>query len=347
MVTEGDPARASSRRVARVLGAVVLALGAGCQGRGSEDVQRVERGSGSAKPRADAGQPADAAPVADEGSAKPKVDEPELPTDPSKAIAELGAVSAWQAVIDRAGYLVRRDQHGVVYGVYAGPVMVADPAAPAVDAGVHVDAGLVPSKLGWLVDDTEGNGSLAIRVDFGGKSLVNGERVALGGAWVLDEAREYYWKVDNLSHLPAGTKSTIAEPLAEPGHAISDGAMPAGARRISLAKDDDLVVFSLVGAPPANDGDGWPVGDELGSPVVALLNLPGERASYGGQDMRTASEHWTLKRGQSYWVRIGKIHKRGGDKSGERPTRSTAGGGAELVDKPFTVNARTAPVRIK
>jgi hypothetical protein len=57
------------------------------------------------------------------------------------------------------------------------------------------------------------------------------------------------------------------------------------------------------------------------------MNLPGERASYGGQDMRAADERWQLKRGQTYWVRIGKLRKRG-------------------ADKPPLVNARTAPVRV-
>ena len=49
--------------------------------------------------------------------------------------------------------------------------------------------------------------------------------------------------------------------------------------------------------------------------MVALLNLPGERPSYGGQDMRDPDERWVLRRGQTYWVRIGKLRKRGPDKS--------------------------------
>jgi hypothetical protein len=60
---------------------------------------------------------------------------------------------------------------------------------------------------------------------------------------------------------------------------------------------------------------------------VALLNLPGERATYGGQDMRAADERWTLRRGVTYWVRIGRIRRHG-------------------VDKPATINARTAPIRV-
>jgi len=62
-------------------------------------------------------------------------------------------------------------------------------------------------------------------------------------------------------------------------------------------------------------------------PTFALLNLPGERPSFGGQDLRTPDERWQLKRGQTYWVRIGKIR---------RPS----------PDKPALINARTAPVRV-
>ena len=54
--------------------------------------------------------------------------------------------------------------------------------------------------------------------------------------------------------------------------------------------------------------------------------LPGERASYGGQDLRTPDERWSLRRGVTYVVRLGHIHKHEG--------------------KPATINARSAPVRV-
>ncbi len=82
----------------------------------------------------------------------------------------------------------------------------------------------------------------------------------------------------------------------------------------------------LIGPAPLSEGDGWQVADQLGSPTVAVMNLPGERASYGGHDLRAADERWQLRRGQTYTVRIGKLRKR--------------------TDKPPLVNARTAPVRI-
>jgi hypothetical protein len=108
----------------------------------------------------------------------------------------------------------------------------------------------------------------------------------------------------------------------------SSGDLPQGARPISLAKENDQVYFQLVGPAPAIDGDGWPVADENGNPVYALLNLPGERPSYGAQDLRAPDERWQLRRGQTYALRIGHIHKHG-------------------PDKPATINARTAPVRVK
>jgi hypothetical protein len=286
------------------------------------------------------------------------VREPE-PPDPGKALADLGAVSAWQAVIDRAQYLARRGQHGVVYGTIGTPVLLPGPpplsslspspspadtgAAKPVDGGLvlspvdgglvqsPVDGGLVPSPYVWLVDDTEGNGALAIRVLLGryGDKVKQGDRVALGGAWALDERRRWYWAVDSLTPLPSAPPSDLTDPPSPPGHDIIDGSVPPGARTISVAKDGDAVYFMLTGPrQPVMPGEGWPVADELGDPIFALLNLPGERPSFGGQDMRTADERWQLERGQTYWVRIGKIR---------RPA----------PDKPALINARTAPVRVK
>jgi hypothetical protein len=294
----------------------LLAIAA-CQGQGTRG-GGAGSASGSAPPaRDDAagfGQVADAEEPAP--SADAPAEEPE-PPDPGKRIAELGAISAWQAVIDRAQYLARRKQHGVVYGRVGPTIMMAAPA----------DAGSVPSPYAWLVDDTEGNGALGIRVQLDGRAK-EGDRVALGGAWELDADRRWFWRVDKIDPLPPPDASDLRDPPAPvPSHAIANGELPQGARTITVAKDNDAVYFQLVGPAPANDGDGWPVANELGDPVYALLVLPGERASYGGQDMRTADERWQLKRGQTYWVRIGKIRKR-------------------APDQPAAINARTAPVRV-
>ena len=306
------------------LAVLLLAGTVACQGQGDQPppprVQKDARVVLNEPPPVDA-QPSDE-----------PVREPE-PPDPGKLIADLGAVSAWQAVIDRAQYLARRGQQGIVYGTLGPPIMVLGPTPelPA-DAGVGAkppDAGLVPSEYTWLVDDTEGNGALAIRVKLPASQAKQGDRVALAGAWALDGDKRWYWKVDRVTPLPPAPPSDIPDPPAAPGHAIVDGRFPPGVRAISFAKDGDAVYFELTGPRQlVLPGEGWPVADELGNPVFALLNLPGERPSFGGQDFRTPDERWQLKWGEKYWVRIGKI-------------RRTA------PDKPALINARTAPVRIK
>ncbi|HEU0034303.1 MAG TPA: hypothetical protein VFQ53_26955 [Kofleriaceae bacterium] len=306
--------------------AAVLALA--CQGKG-RDAQdgsgRVASGSAQDSAPIDAAPPADAVVAVEDG---PRVEEPE-PPDPSKLIADLGAIPAWQSVIDRAQLLARRGQHGVVYGVIGPPILMHAPApATAPDAGAPVDAGMIASPYVWLVDDTEGNGALGIRVALGNREAKQGDRVALGGAWYLDDARHWYWKVDSLQALPPGPASELKDPKpAEPSHAIANGNLIPGARTISVARDNDAVYFQIVGPPPATEGDGWLVADELGDAPVALLSLPGERPSYGGQDMRSADEKWQLKKAQTYTLRIGKIRKRD-------------------PNKPALINARTAPVRV-
>jgi len=305
--------------------AIVLAFAA-CQGKGRDATPGSGAASGSAPAKPDAAAPIDAVALPPEDASK-KPDEPE-PPDPGKLIADLGAISAWQAVVDRAQLLSRRNQRGVVYGRVGPVILVPDPAAAsAPDAGVKVDAGLIASPYTWLVDDTEGNGTLGIRVKLDGKAK-EGDRVALEGAWDLDAQRRWFWRVDTVQAVPAAPPSELKDPpAAVPTHVIASGELPNGARTISLAKDGDAVYFQIVGPAPANEGDGWQVADELGNPTFALMNLPGERASYGGQDMRQPDEHWMLRRGQTYWVRIGKLRKRG-------------------IDKPALVNARTAPVRV-
>ena len=287
----------------RALALALLSLAA-CQSGGESpprvDKQAVRDAAAAVKPG-----PIDAS----EGSAvelPPKPDETEPPPDPGKVLDELGAIPAWQAVVDRTLYLARRSQHGVVYGT----IVPADP-------------------LPWLVDETDGNGALAIHIALAGKTATG--RVALAGAWTVDADRNWLWNVDTVTPLAPATTPPPKDPPSAPGHAIATGSL-AGARPISLAKDGDLAYFQIVGPPPAVDGDGWPVADQAGNPVYALLNLPGERPSFGGQDMRTADERWQLKRGVTYALRIGHVHKHGA-KTGE-------------PDRPATINARTAPLRI-
>jgi hypothetical protein len=294
--------------------AMVLVMAA-CQGKGRDADPGAASGSAPPPPPTDVAIVADAALPPEDGPKKP--DEPE-PPDPGKVIAELGAISAWQAVIDRAQLLLRRGQRGVVYGRVGAAITVNDKTT---------DAGLVATPYVWLVDDTEGNGTLGIRVKLDDKAK-EGDRVALEGAWDLDADRKWFWHVAKVTAVPPAAPSELKDPPAPvPTHVIANGELPNGARTISVAKDGDAVYFQIVGPAPTTEGDGWQVADELGNPTFALMNLPGERASYGGQDMKQADERWTLKRGQTYWVRIGKLRKRG-------------------ADKPALVNARTAPVRV-
>ncbi|HEY1546507.1 MAG TPA: hypothetical protein VGG28_01740 [Kofleriaceae bacterium] len=261
---------------------------------------RVETGGSAMPVIVDAGS-AIAEPDLPDVDKQPKHEEPEH-VDPGRQLVELGAVPAWQAVVDRTQYLERRHQKGVVYGTLADG----------------------SDGTTWLVDETEGNGSLAIRARLA-QPGTSGERVALAGAWAVDDAHHWYWHATTSTALPAiAAGSNAPSPL---GHAITNGELPAGVRPISKADDGAAVYFTLAGAPPVLDGDGWPVADELGNPVAAILNLPGEHASYGAQDMRTPDERWTLKRGQTYWVRVGVVHKHG-------------------ADKPMTMMARTPPIRV-
>lgn len=353
--------------VAAAVAAAGAGAGAGCQGRKPEG-ERVETGgrvgdvggAGSdAAPRAGSGSGSGAGSGADSagagaGSAKAAPDEPEAP-DPSKQIADLGAIPAWQAVVDRAQLLARRGQKGIVYG-RVGPAVVLPAPAPApapspgggalVDAGVAADGGAAAdagaaaepgasaSPYVWLVDDTEGNGSLGIRLALGKLSGKEGDRIAVSGAWALDEARRWYWKAEAVQPLappppPSGSTSAPADPPPPvPSHVPATGGFPPNVRPIKQAKDNDAVYFQLTGALPAREGDGWQIAGQFGEPPVALLILPGERPSYGGQDLRSPDERWQLRRQQTYWVRIGKVRPQG-------------------AGKPFLVNARTAPIRVQ
>lgn len=340
--------------------AALAALAAACQGRGRDrDGARVEppaadadgSGAGSAEPDAGGGSGTGSGAGSGAGSAGATAEDPDAPADPSKQIAELGAISAWQAVIDRAQLLARRGQKGVVFG-RVGPAILAPAPAPATppgaaDAGAPPpapppppDAGLVPSPYVWLVDDTEGNGSLGIRIALGkhAASAKEGDRIAASGAWELDEERRWFWRANALQPLaappaPAAGSGSAGRPAADappavPGHVPPTGPFPPGVKPIKQAKDGDLVYFQLVGPYPARPGDGWLVASELGDIPVALLILPGERSSYGGMDMRTPDEHWQLRRQQTYWVRLGRIRSQG-------------------PGKPFVVQARTGPVRVQ
>lgn len=311
-----------------------LALAIGCQSNNRAEPPTGSEPTAPEPPRdSEVARDAAGGGIGDAAIADGKPDEPDT-VEPSKLIADLGAIPAWQAVIDRAQLLGRRNQRGVVYGRIGGPVAIPLPvgAGSGGSAGSAGSAGSgsaspANSPYVWLIDDTEGNGALGIRVALGSRIAKAGDRVALGGAWLLDDRRQWYWRVDSLHSVPPAEPSDLTDPpWPEPSHVVPNGNLAPGSRIITLAHDNDAVLFQFVGLPPTNEGDGWPVANELGDVPFALLVLPGERASYGGQDMRAADERWQLKRAQVYWVRIGRITKR--------------------PDKPALIRARTAPVRV-
>ena len=70
------------------------------------------------------------------------------PDDDGATVTPPGSVAAWQAVIDRDRYLARRGQGAVIVGRMGG-----DAIAPGARGVIR-----------WLIDETEGNGALAVRV---------------------------------------------------------------------------------------------------------------------------------------------------------------------------------------
>jgi hypothetical protein len=351
--------RAVAARCAIAALLAAVAVGA-CQGRkrqgdgaGGGGDEPVGSGSGSGVAEPSLGEPdltgagvaGAGSNAAGAGSAGKVVapDEPEPPADPNKQIAELGAIPAWQAVVDRAQLLARRGQKGVVYGRIGPAILVPAPAPDPADGGVPADGGgMVASPYVWLVDDTEGSGSLGIRLALGKITASEGDRVAASGAWELDAERRWYWKVGALQPLaapPPPTSSSLSSsssgsgaptdtPYAAPSHVPPPAALPPTAKPIKQAKDNDIVYFQLVGPTPARDGDGWLIGTQLYDVPIALLLLPGERPSYGGHDLRSPDERWQLRRQTIYWLRIGKLRSQG-------------------PGQPYLVNARTPPVRVQ
>jgi hypothetical protein len=214
--------------------------------------------------------------------------------EPAPEANALGAIPAWQAVVDRDRYLLRRNQQAVIAGRVGGEAI-----APGARGAVR-----------WLVDESEGNGALAVRIaDTGTKPPAEGDRVAVAGAWTLDNERRWYWQVASLSPLEDPAPATPPDPPSAPGHTNGTGAPPAGWKPISKGRDGGVVTFGVIRAP-SGEGDGWLVGDDSFGTPFAYLYLPGERSSYGGHDLRQADERWLLKRGVTYWVRIDRIRRR-------------------------------------
>ncbi|GAB4557849.1 MAG: hypothetical protein Tsb0020_02320 [Haliangiales bacterium] len=195
--------------------------------------------------------------------------------DDDDVLQQLGALPAWEAVVARGRLLHRREQHGVVYGRLGAPVA----------------EGGDPHER-WLVDETEAEGALAIRVRFDPERVIlpAQARVAVWGAWAVDEGRQWYWRATRVATLAPAT----AELPLSPGFALPTIAeAPADAVPISTLESGGQVLFE-VRANPEDPTAGWDVRDPGGERTVARLLLPGEHPAYGGMDYRTADEHWKL-----------------------------------------------------
>lgn len=274
----------------RLSGALVLAvLVAACGDRREPGRARTEPGGA----RDGGGDATAAGSAVGPGSAEPGAGSDD---DGDDAVEVPGAIAPWHAVIERDRYLLRRRQQGVLVGRLAGEAI-----APGARGVVR-----------WLVDETEGNGALAVRVAFTGAVPDDGARLAVRGAWTLDAQRRWYWMVDAVTPLKSPGPAPAADPPAAPGLVVATAAPPAGYRAVSRPRDDSIVTFGVIRAPK-RPGDGWLVGDNSFSAPVAILTLPGERESYGSHDLRQDDERWQLKKGTLYWVRIDKVRRRPND----------------------------------
>ena len=240
------------------------------------------------------------------------------PAEPAGAgvadhVTRLGAIPAWRAVVDRNQYLARRGERAVVFGRVGGEVPPTPVAAAPTDAGPPPPP--PPTGLTWLIDETEGQGALAIRVKMGASPPKPGERVAVAGAWALDEARRWYWQAEAVTPLPADEAPAPgpadAAPVA-PGLVIAKVSPPGRRKDPATVRDGEVMELTVVKVP-AREGDGWAVSDRKWGEVLAYLVLPGERPSYGGHDLRAPDERWTLKRNWTYWVRVAKVKRREGE----------------------------------
>lgn len=222
-----------------------------------------------------------------------------------------GAIPAWQAVVDRDRYLARRGQGAVIVGRLGGEAI-----APGARGAIR-----------WLIDETEGNGALGVRVAITGTPPAEGARLAVRGAWSLDSQRRWYWLADDVTELTTPAPPGPSDPPTAPGHQLVFASPPSGYRPASRGKDGGVIVFGVIRSPQG-EGEGWLIGDDSFGAPVGMLTLPGERASYGGHDLRHDDERWHLKRAVLYWVRVDRIRRR-------------------TPDALATIRAVTAPMKVQ
>ena len=204
---------------------------------------------------------------------------PVVAIDASVPLSVTDALPAWRAVVERHRMLVRNDSHGVVVG----------------RVGEAVDG------ASWLIDEANGNGVLAIRVT-PPLTAPAGARAVVAGAWEYEKAtKRWLWRRTGVT---IDKSAEAIEHPYPPGHTVGPPEeLPEGARLASTAARRKPMSFAVVGAP-VKVGDGWAIADERGGQHVAWLVLPGERATYGGQEMLADDETWKLRVGSRYVVDV-------------------------------------------
>lgn len=209
----------------------------------------------------------------------------------------------------------------------------AAPAAASTEAAAPATASAAPAAASAAADGAAGAPAASAAAAAAPAAPVPAASAAAAPAPAAPPVTRWVWQVEasvTLGERARPASEEDADLAGEPGSAI--GHEPAVAPRppqavpISKAKDNDLVAFQVLAAPKTL-GEGWLVGDALGSPPIAVLMLPGERQSYGGIDFRQADEHWRLRRGVTYVVRIGRVRKKD-------------------PAKPAQINARNAPIKV-
>ncbi len=207
---------------------------------------------------------------------------PVVTIDAAVPLSADGALSAWTAVVERHRVLARRGDRARVVG----------------RVGEAVDGAT------WLVDESEGDGALAMRVAPPIEAPV-GARAIVAGAWEYDgDSARWLWRAARVTIDDSAGAVTFAHPV---GLAVSTiDAVPEGASPASAARRKATTVFAVVGRP-VKPGDGWPVADAPGGAQVAWLVLPGERETYGGQGMYTDDEQWQLAPGATYVIDVGRV----------------------------------------
>ncbi|MCG8418173.1 MAG: hypothetical protein MJE77_09555 [Proteobacteria bacterium] len=250
--------------------------------------------------------PSDAAVVdtgpADTGSGQPALFKHRERSE-KEALHALGAVPAWQAVVERGRYLSRRGRQGIIYGRLGG---VVQPARPTIrDRGHHRES--LPADYHWFIDETEGQGALAIRVAADG-DISPGQRLVMWGAWHVDRERAWYWRAGRIEVLDSAEPTDLDHGPGDgpPGsHVIATiNRPPRGARPVSEIErgpGDILFEVTRIATDPTS---GWDISDPGTRRPVARLVLPGDRATYGAQDLRSPGEYWRLTRRVQYVVRI-------------------------------------------